>query len=890
MPTRNRDTVHGSGDMNKRKTRGGSVRAQRQRSLGTEGVYSNPAFMHSATAQVGNIARITTASGQVWEGVFKTFSQNFEVVLEVVAKVENPDSPDSRLLTETHRDKLIFKSCDILSMTFRNVDLDYPIKDTFQTDTAISSRLNGNKNEEKELEPWDAGQMNGNDSLSLELEASNGWDVQDMFRKNEQDYGVQSTFDHSLRGYTVALQTSDSPDYREAQAKAEQIANEIENQPMYRARIELENGDEETAYAAVIRPSQQQESNGKYIPPAKRKGQNNGKLVRSTPPPSSGGSSNQNSPSPKDTKPPVQYPPPQHNHQHQAHQNNAHPVPVNSTHTPPQQPHPPQVAQPVQQHVTPPAHIHTSVPPPVQQQQPNIPAPNHPRSVPMHQHVQLPMNPPHRRNSHTPPHQYPVQTGPIMRTGGPHGVPHTGPPHGKPQMNGEIKSGPQQRQQRHQQQFQQQIQDNGPQGMPPGHPQGPPPPVAYQEVKQEQPPQAHQMQPGSRQQQPPPPQPLPNPEYIKELQNFSQEFNLAPMGAAHAAPALPPGAPPHVVQQGMPHQNPGNMQVPETAPVVNQMGPPAQGHSTGTSPSGSSSNLSSVNSSQDQSQSSSGSQKQPSPAQSPPSTENEKLQNTVAKSKLNPNAKEFVLNPTAKPFQPRSPSTPSASRPHTPQTPSHSPYITTVSGPGGPPMSVAMMPMHHYMAFSQPQPSYQPQPPPQPNRMRKLPMNQMRAEMASQMQHAAAVTGQPLLAPAPIPQYIFNPGPAAHGMNQAAYQPATVAAMHAAAATIRMYDAGTGPAQIPYLPPQPSGTPTPAQAQYNPAAVQQQQGPPQGYQVPPQQAAQQIPTVFCLPQHHMLSNVSYLQQAPPPGPPQHVQVLVQHQHPSQAGNPHGPNP
>lgn len=96
-----------------------------------------------------------------------------------------------------------------------------------QTDTAISSRLNGNKNEEKELEPWDAGQMNGNDNLSLELEASNGWDVQDMFRKNEQDYGVQSTFDHSLRGYTVALQTSDSPDYREAQAKAEQIANEI---------------------------------------------------------------------------------------------------------------------------------------------------------------------------------------------------------------------------------------------------------------------------------------------------------------------------------------------------------------------------------------------------------------------------------------------------------------------------------------------------------------------------------------------------------------------------------------------------------------------------------------------------------------------------------------
>ncbi|ENN75029.1 hypothetical protein YQE_08344, partial [Dendroctonus ponderosae] len=96
-------------------------------------------------------------------------------------------------------------------------------------------------------------------------------------------------------------------------------------------------------------------------------------------------------------------------------------------------------------------------------------------------------------------------------------------------------------------------------------------------------------------------------------------------------------------------------------------------------------------------------------------------------------------------------------------------------------MPVAVLPMP-YMTISQPQ--YQ-APPPQANRMRKM---NMRAEV-SHMPHAAAVTGQPLLAPAPIHQYIYNPQAAVHGMNQAAYQPAAVASLQAAALG-RMYDAG----------------------------------------------------------------------------------------------------
>lgn len=75
-----------------------------------------------------------------------------------------------------------------------------------------------------------------------------------MFRKNELVYGVQSSFDSTMTGYTLQLQKKDTKEYKDTEAIATKIAQEIENNPTYKARIEIENGDEEDRFASVHRP------------------------------------------------------------------------------------------------------------------------------------------------------------------------------------------------------------------------------------------------------------------------------------------------------------------------------------------------------------------------------------------------------------------------------------------------------------------------------------------------------------------------------------------------------------------------------------------------------------------------------------------------------------
>ncbi len=112
-----------------------------------------------------------------------------------------------------------------------DVDLSYA-KDGFLTDAAIGSqqsagpRGGANNGEMRELEQWvpDAddyetvgGGARGRRGGGLSLDdGANGWEAEDMFKANEEKYGVQTTFKDNLEGYTVQLSNQDrnSEEYR----------------------------------------------------------------------------------------------------------------------------------------------------------------------------------------------------------------------------------------------------------------------------------------------------------------------------------------------------------------------------------------------------------------------------------------------------------------------------------------------------------------------------------------------------------------------------------------------------------------------------------------------------------------------------------------------------
>ncbi|XP_036945627.1 ataxin-2-like protein isoform X4 [Acanthopagrus latus] len=256
-------------------------------SLMFEGVYNNARMLHFLTAVVGSTCDVRVKNGAVYEGIFKTLSSQCELAVDAVHKQSDGDggggggggeegggrSPSLPRI-EDITDTMIFSPTDLVTMTCRDVDLSFAVRDTF-TDTAISSvRVNG-EHREKVLQRWD-GHGNG-ENFELEADTSNGWDANEMFKFNEEAYGVKSTYDSSLSMYTMPLEKGNSEVFRQREARAARLANEIESSLQYRRRVSLENDEgrsEEDKFSSVVREREERSSpgfssssrEGKYIP------------------------------------------------------------------------------------------------------------------------------------------------------------------------------------------------------------------------------------------------------------------------------------------------------------------------------------------------------------------------------------------------------------------------------------------------------------------------------------------------------------------------------------------------------------------------------------------------------------------------------------------------
>lgn len=258
-----------SGDT-KRKTKTSTSRPARSKTSQErklEGIYGNPRFVHIAACLVGQVVQVQVRDGDIFEGVFRTLSPELEIVLETAHPVERELSAEqcsslSRLLSSLGNSHsmvglMIFRLGDVVYMCASNADLDFAARDTF-TDGAISGKLNGQLLE-RPLEPWLDGASDGDALTTLDEPSDgddrNGWDANEMFKTNEEKYGVTSSYDSALLGYTMKLEPKNTDEYKLQEAKACKIAQEIENSPVFKKRTDLENGDEEDKFSAVVRPS-----------------------------------------------------------------------------------------------------------------------------------------------------------------------------------------------------------------------------------------------------------------------------------------------------------------------------------------------------------------------------------------------------------------------------------------------------------------------------------------------------------------------------------------------------------------------------------------------------------------------------------------------------------
>ncbi|XP_019476463.1 ataxin-2 [Meleagris gallopavo] len=204
-------------------------------------------MVHILTSVVGSKCEVQVKNGGIYEGVFKTYSPKCDLVLDAAHRktAESSLGPKREDILES----ILFKSSDFVMVHFKDMDTNYARRG-----------------------------IHFFKILKVIYILSNGWDPNDMFRYNEENYGVISTYDSSLSSYTVPLERDNSEEFLKREARATQLAEEIESSAQYKARVALENDErtEEEKYTAVQRNANEREGHGvntresKYVPPGGR--------------------------------------------------------------------------------------------------------------------------------------------------------------------------------------------------------------------------------------------------------------------------------------------------------------------------------------------------------------------------------------------------------------------------------------------------------------------------------------------------------------------------------------------------------------------------------------------------------------------------------------------
>ncbi|KAF5863023.1 hypothetical protein ETB97_010831 [Aspergillus alliaceus] len=244
------------------------------------------------TTFIGLTTTITTKNGDKYTGIFSSSSlepSDSSFVLKMVQRLTKQEQNRTNgvsdattpFLGSAPDHSMSFDVKDVLDIFVPNVSTSdvtakaaNGVSSGFRTDVDISGNL---AMRERTLKRWEP---SAETEVDMSLEAANasaGWD---QFEANARLFGATSSYDENL--YTTRIDRSD-PTYKQKEAEAARIAQEIQNTDVDNAHMKEERGlvvagdggDEEDKYSGVRReertfPPLVSGQPNKYMPPARR--------------------------------------------------------------------------------------------------------------------------------------------------------------------------------------------------------------------------------------------------------------------------------------------------------------------------------------------------------------------------------------------------------------------------------------------------------------------------------------------------------------------------------------------------------------------------------------------------------------------------------------------